>query len=125
MIKNKLKTQYVSSQILGPITHSTHKLNKKTIVIYTCIIPRESVNLSYELKCILHKYLTFHINTIDDYKYQNTSFHISSITNILIISSYNINHILEILKAVKYVLNCTKFISKTIPKRCLNILNSK
>jgi len=47
MIKNTLKTQYVSSRILGPITYSTHKLNKKTIVIYTCIIPHESVNVYY------------------------------------------------------------------------------
>ena len=115
-----------STKILGPITYSTYidKSNKKSVInyIYTCVIQHSSINLSFELKCILHKYLIIHIAQY--HKSSNTSFHISSIANILIVYSTNISNILEILKSVKYVLNCTKCISETVPKKYMHILNS-
>jgi hypothetical protein len=124
-----LKKPPTPQRILGPISYSTKitKLNgiPTNYYTYTCAIPYYSVDLSYELKCILRKYLTFHISNYNYSKFGNTTYHISAIANILIIYSSNINHILEILKSVKYILKCNKFIAKNVPKKYMRVLNSR
>ena len=116
--------RYIS--VLGPITYSTQVIKSRTkrpaITKYTfvCMIPY-MINLTYTIKNILRKYLTQHIHILG---YRNTSFHVSSIANILFIYSESTEHILVMLKEVKHILKCSSCVSNNLPKKYMKILNT-
>jgi hypothetical protein len=115
--------------LLGPITYSTQIIKphpssytKRAITKYTfvCMIPH-NITFTYTIKTILRTYLTQHIHILG---HRNTSFHVSSITNMLFIYSENIAYILSMLKEVKHILNCSSCVSNNLPKKYMKILNT-
>jgi hypothetical protein len=88
--------------------------------IFTCMVPY-NISFTYKIKTIIRNYLTNHMHLN---KYKNTLFHVSATANIIFIYSENVEYILDMLNAVKNILNCSRCIGNTLPQKYKNRIDS-